>query len=149
MVLLLRVSFSSAFTTPQSSNDGSGSLQHGFKRFTIASTLAILPFLGLNTHNPTIIPPAAHALQQKNEALCNTGFFTNVGAWYCTDIGNIGDEGKPKPLSGDAETSVDSLMSKFDLEGGDFSVKSGKNEDQANKVGKSEKGETTKVAKTN
>jgi hypothetical protein len=32
--------------------------------------------------------------------------------------GNIGDEGKPKPLSGDAETSVDSLMSKFDLDGG-------------------------------
>mmetsp|Transcript_36946 Transcript_36946/g.66455 ORF Transcript_36946/g.66455 Transcript_36946/m.66455 type:complete len:172 (+) Transcript_36946:29-544(+) len=149
MVLLLRVSFSYAFTPPQASNDGSGSLQNGFKRFTIASTLAILPFLGWDTsHNPTIIPPAAHALQQKNEALCNTGFFTNVGAWYCTDIGNIGDEGKPKPLSGDAETSVDSLMSKFDLDGGDFSVKSGKNEDQANKVGESKNGETTKVAKT-
>lgn len=38
-----------------------------------------------------------------------------------TDIGNIGDEGKPKPISGEAEASVDSLMSKFDIDGGDFS----------------------------
>mmetsp|Transcript_7450 Transcript_7450/g.11124 ORF Transcript_7450/g.11124 Transcript_7450/m.11124 type:complete len:168 (-) Transcript_7450:36-539(-) len=136
LALLLRVSFSYAFTPPQTSEDGSLSLQHDFKRFTIASTLAIIPFLGWDNHNPTIIqPPAAYALQERNEALCNTGFFTNVGAWYCTDIGNIGDEGKPKPMSGDAETSVDSLMSKFDLDGGDFSVKSDKNEDQANKLG--------------
>ena len=61
--------------------------------------------------------PAAHAVQAKNEALCNTGFFTNIGAWYCTDIGNIGDEGRPKPMSEDAESSVNSLMSKFNIDG--------------------------------
>lgn len=38
---------------------------------------------------------------------------------YCTDIGNIGDEGQSKPMSQEAESSVDSLMSKFDLDGGD------------------------------
>ena len=48
--------------------------------------------------------------------LCGTGFFTNVGAWYCTDIGNIGDEGSSKPLSKQEKSSVDSLMSKFNFE---------------------------------
>jgi len=62
----------------------------------------------------------AQALQERNEALCNTGFFTNVGAWYCTDIGNIGDEGKSKELSVEAMSTVDSLMSKFDINNGDF-----------------------------
>mmetsp|Transcript_28646 Transcript_28646/g.60448 ORF Transcript_28646/g.60448 Transcript_28646/m.60448 type:complete len:178 (-) Transcript_28646:1734-2267(-) len=158
MLLLLTVSFSHAFTTPQKqiiSDDATvgRSLQQDFKRFTIASTLAIAPFLGGwdDVHNPTVIqPPAAHALQKKNEVLCNTGFFTNVGAWYCTDIGNIGDEGKPKALSTDAETSIDSLMGKFDLDGGDFTdTLAGKNEVQANKnkAGESDKG-GAKVAKT-
>ena len=32
---------------------------------------------------------------------------------YRIDIGNIGDEGKSKPMSREAESSVDSLMSKF------------------------------------
>ncbi len=74
----------------------------------------------ITSHNQTPIPsfvPAAHAVQAKNEALCNTGFFTNVGAWYCTDIGNIGDEGRPKPISEDAESSVNSLMRKFNIDG--------------------------------
>ena len=52
--------------------------------------------------------------------MCNTGFFTNVGAWYCTDIGNIGDEGKSKELSIEAMSTVDSLLSKFDINNGDF-----------------------------
>jgi hypothetical protein len=63
----------------------------------------------------------AQAIQERNEALCSTGFFTNVGAWYCTDIGNIGDEGKSKDLSVEAMSTVDSLMSKFDMKDGDFS----------------------------
>eukprot|EP01083_Nonionella_stella_P080067 219821_1 len=114
----------------------------------MASTLATIPFLGSwNTHNPTItiVPPSAYALQEKNEALCNTGFFTNIGAWYCTDIGNIGDEGKPKPISGDAAASVDSLMSKFDVGGGfGDDVKSGGSNDQANKSGERQNRDTTK-----
>ncbi|KAL9181877.1 hypothetical protein ACHAXT_012220 [Thalassiosira profunda] len=91
------------------------------RRASIASILALVPFLGWRAHEPpSVAPPPAHALQEKNELLCGTGFFTNVGAWYCTDIGNIGDEGRSKPMSGEAAASVDSLMGKFDLEGGDF-----------------------------
>ena len=41
--------------------------------------LSIVSFLGLNIL--TIVPREAHAIKEKNEALCNTGFFTNVGAW--------------------------------------------------------------------
>jgi hypothetical protein len=71
--------------------------QHDVQRFLVASTLAIASLFvgGTTIHNdgrPTLsfsilMPPAAHALKEKNEVLCNTGFFTNVGAWYCTDIG--------------------------------------------------------------
>lgn len=102
--------------------------QHRDIRFTVAASTFAIPLLfSLDTititdQTPaplfsTFHPPAAQAIQAKNEALCNTGFFTNVGAWYCTDIGNIGDEGKPKPMSEDAESSVNSLMSKFNIDG--------------------------------
>lgn len=150
LLLLLKVSF--GFTPPKKNDsqprpDGSGGTQHDLKRITIAATLAIVPFLGWRAHDPIMAPPPAHALQEKNEVLCSTGFFTNVGAWYCTDIGNIGDEGKPKPLSGDAETSVDLLMGKFDLTEGDSSTKVDKNGDQSKE--NFENKETAKVTKKN
>mmetsp|Transcript_20659 Transcript_20659/g.31156 ORF Transcript_20659/g.31156 Transcript_20659/m.31156 type:complete len:153 (-) Transcript_20659:557-1015(-) len=89
-----------------------------FNRVVIASTFAILGWSGDHHHLDMNLnhPPPAYALQERNEALCSTGFFTNVGAWYCTDIGNIGDEGQVKPLSKKDEVSVDSLMSKFNFE---------------------------------
>lgn len=141
---LLAIKFSYGFMLPlsQSQPDSSCATQHDCKRFAIAATLAIAPFMGWEAHNPIMVPPPAHALLEKNEILCNTGFFTNVGAWYCTDIGNIGDEGKPKPLSEDAETSVDSLISKFDLVGVDSTAKAGKHLDQAN-----ENSENKEIAK--
>jgi hypothetical protein len=97
-------------------------------RFIVAASTFAIPLLfsldaiTITDQTPisilfTLHPPAAQAIQAKNEVLCNTGFFTNVGAWYCTDIGNIGDEGKPKPMSEDAESSVNSLMSKFNIDG--------------------------------
>ena len=90
------------------------------ERFIIASAFAIIPWFGWDILSANVaMPPAAHALQERNEVLCNTGFFTNVGAWYCTDIGNIGDEGKSTALSNEAEARVDSLMSKFDFDDGD------------------------------
>jgi hypothetical protein len=66
------------------------------------------------------LPPAAYALREKNKVLCDTGFLTNVGAWYCTDIRNIGNKGKLKALSDEANVRVDSLMSKFDFGDGGF-----------------------------
>lgn len=129
------------------------------KRFIIASAFAVAPYFGCWSWDPragpitttTVMsmsssPPAAYALQERNEALCNTGFFTNVGAWYCTDIGNIGDEGKSKALSDEAEARVDSLMSKFDLDDGDIGGGTTKGENgRANVKGIHENGDTAKV----
>ncbi|KAL7468546.1 hypothetical protein ACHAXS_008765 [Conticribra weissflogii] len=78
---------------------------------TLALTLTLT--MTLPSH-----PSAANAIQPKNEALCNTGFFTNVGAWYCTDIGNIGDEGRSKPLSGGEEERLDGLLGKLNFDSG-------------------------------
>lgn len=64
----------------------------------------------------TCFPDMANAVKERNEALCSTGFFTNIAQWYCTDIGDISDEGIGKSLSQGQEASVDSLMSKFDIE---------------------------------
>ena len=57
--------------------------------------------------------------------------------WQGTDIGNIGDEGKSKPISVEAEASVDSLMSKFNIDGEDFTddIKGNKNNDMNNDNG--------------
>jgi hypothetical protein len=98
------------------SNDNSNCCCDNRRRIFIASSAFAtftVPYFA-----PTQI---AQALQERNEVLCNTGFFTNVGAWYCTDIGNIGDEGKSKELSIEAMSTVDSLLSKFDINNGDFS----------------------------
>lgn len=57
----------------------------------------------------------AQAVQERNEVLCKTGFFTNIGQWYCTDIGNIGDEGKSSDLSKTQDETADSLMSKLGI----------------------------------
>ena len=54
-----------------------------------------------------------HAIEPRNEALCSTGFFTNIAQYYCTDIGNISDEGKIKDLSTNQEMATDSLLSKL------------------------------------
>ncbi|EJK69596.1 hypothetical protein THAOC_09130 [Thalassiosira oceanica] len=77
------------------------------RRRAVASAASLLAL-------QTLAAQPAFALKERNEALCSTGFFTNVGAWYCTDIGNIGDEGKSKDLSKEAETTIDSLMGKFE-----------------------------------
>jgi hypothetical protein len=68
-----------------------------------ASTFAFL----LSTTSPAL------ALQEKNEALCNTGFFTNIWQYKCTDLGDIEDEGKSRKLSSSEESATESLMSKL------------------------------------
>jgi hypothetical protein len=60
-------------------------------------------------------PPPAQAIQERNELLCGTGFFTNIGQWYCTELGNIADEGKSGELSKQQDQTADSLMSKLGL----------------------------------
>ena len=58
-------------------------------------------------------PTVANALKERNEALCGTGFFTNIAQYMCTEIGNIADEGSSKGLSSSQDGTVDSLMSKL------------------------------------
>ena len=59
-----------------------------------------------------------HALQERNEALCYTGFFTNIWQYKCTPLGDIQDEGFAKDLTNADQGTVDSLMSKLELSGG-------------------------------
>jgi hypothetical protein len=61
-------------------------------------------------------PMAASALQERNEALCGTGFFTNIALYKCTEIGDISDEGKPRSLSTSEEGSMQSLMDKMGVD---------------------------------
>lgn len=61
-------------------------------------------------------PQPAMALKERNEALCGTGFFTNIALYKCTDIGDISDEGKSPPLSTTEEGSMQSLLGKMGME---------------------------------
>lgn len=115
VLLLSSLSVSTAFNVERKASIAVDHLK-SFNRVFVASTIAILGWSGDIHHVETHQPPPAFALKEKNEVLCNTGFFTNVGAWYCTDIGNIGDEGQVKPLSKNDAASVDSLMSKFNFD---------------------------------
>ena len=53
------------------------------------------------------------ALKPNNEALCGTGFFTNIAQYKCTDIGDISDEGQSRKTTAEEESRLDGLMSKF------------------------------------
>ena len=57
---------------------------------------------------------SAMALKPNNEALCGTGFFTNIAQYKCTDIGDISDEGQSRKTTAEEESRLDGLMSKFD-----------------------------------
>ena len=64
------------------------------------------------------VPSVAHALKDRNEALCSTGFFTNIALYKCTEIGDISDEGKSRSLSNEQQGRLSSLMDKMGLDEG-------------------------------
>lgn len=82
-------------------------------------TCTLLPltsFLPPNSpHAAVAVPAAAWAIQERNDALCGTGFFTNIMQYRCTELGDISDEGMPRALSEQQMESVGGLLSKFDL----------------------------------
>mmetsp|Transcript_42591 Transcript_42591/g.51131 ORF Transcript_42591/g.51131 Transcript_42591/m.51131 type:complete len:171 (-) Transcript_42591:39-551(-) len=80
------------------------------KDITQRQILVTVPSLNLSTLS---LPTVANALKERNEALCGTGFFTNIAQYMCTEIGNIADEGSSKGLSSSQDGTVDSLMSKL------------------------------------
>lgn len=61
-------------------------------------------------------PSSAYALEKRNEALCGTGFFTNIAQYKCTEIGDISKDGKTKDLTNEEKSSVESLMGKLVLD---------------------------------
>lgn len=75
----------------------------------------------------------ANAVKERNDALCNTGFFTNIGAWYCTDIGDISDEGLAGTLSKTQDKTADSLMSKLGMGISDDETSTSGNDSTENK----------------
>ena len=81
------------------------------------------------------LPGVANALEKRNEALCATGFFTNIAQYKCTEIGDIGGDGKAKQLTLDEEASANSLMGKLGLDQNTFSTRSKINEDNVSTRG--------------
>jgi hypothetical protein len=81
-------------------------------RRTILGLGAVLTNVGILTGAPM----DAFALQARNEALCGTGFFTNIALYKCTEIGDISDEGRSRPLSTTEEGSMQSLMDKMGMD---------------------------------
>jgi hypothetical protein len=63
----------------------------------------------------TFVLRPAWAVQERNEALCGTGFFTNFMEYRCTELGDISDEGLPGSLSDSQSERADALLSKFQL----------------------------------
>jgi hypothetical protein len=67
-----------------------------------------------------VTPRSALGIQPRNEALCGSGFFTNIWQYKCTEIGDIEDEGVAKNLSADDEIALDSLILKLNLKDEDL-----------------------------
>jgi hypothetical protein len=79
-----------------------------------------LPFVSLDpsrSRRGDSPAPAAWAVQERNEALCRTGFFTNIMQYRCTDLGDISDEGEARSLSESQAEAADGLLSKLGLSG--------------------------------
>ena len=74
-----------------------------------------LPLLLGATCPAVALTPPALALRERNEALCATGFYTNIWQYKCTEIGDISDEGTKVSLSKQEEVATDSLLSKLEL----------------------------------
>lgn len=79
------------------------------RRSFTSRTLAILFVPLLN------FPQESEALQKKNEALCDTGFFEHIYEYRCTAIGDISDEAKSKVMDDKMKNSADLLMEKLGL----------------------------------
>ena len=59
---------------------------------------------------------SASALEERNEMLCGTGFFTNIAQYKCTEIWDISDEGKAKSVSEKELGSMGSLLQRMGIE---------------------------------
>jgi hypothetical protein len=69
----------------------------------------------------------ALAVQERNELLCGTGFFTNIWQYKCTDIGDIEDEGKSKSVTAEEDAKMDTLMGKLGMDMAESESSGGEN----------------------
>lgn len=107
------VGSASALSQRTSENGGANnsiSRPSSARRSFVATGAASLAFLTAG------LPLPAKAVKPRNEALCGTGFYTNIWQYRCTDLGDISDEGLVKDLSAAEATAADGLMSKLSLD---------------------------------
>lgn len=84
--------------------------------------------MGLMNHQE-----AAWAAQPRNEALCKTGFFTNIAQRMCTDIGDITEDGLSKDLTKSELGVTEGLLGKLNLDLGNTDVKETENANNSEK----------------
>jgi hypothetical protein len=97
---------------------------------SLSSSQSRRAFLASSSSFAVAVQPA-HALKERNEALCNTGFFTNIWEYRCTEIGDISDEAAAREMTSKEQGAVDSLMSKLDLTGDRTNTKPPTRQEQA------------------
>lgn len=78
--------------------------------------MAAMLGVGISTAGSLCSAAPAWAVKERNEALCGTGFFTNIAQYKCTEIGDISEDGKVQPLSASEEGSMESLLGKLGMD---------------------------------
>ena len=107
------LAFQTPSTPPPSTNTSPTKIQSKHRRTFLTNTLALVTTCCITT---TITKQEAQALQERNEALCGTGFFEHFNEFKCTAIGDISDEGTTKELSEKDVERVDGLMGKLGMD---------------------------------
>ena len=107
--------------TEQAATPCSRPLQISRRKWFVVSATAPTPVL-MAFGVVAARPQAALAVKERNEALCGTGFFTNIWEYRCTELGNIADEGIGKSFSAAELGTADSLLSKLNLDGSSSST---------------------------
>jgi hypothetical protein len=91
-------------------NSSDGSARRTFFARSILSAFVVV------VGNSALETQEALALEERNEILCGTGFFTNIAQYKCTEIGDISGEGKAKKVNEQELRSMESLLGKMGLE---------------------------------
>lgn len=82
-------------------------------------------------------PAPAYAVKERNEALCGTGFFTNIAQYMCTEVGNISDEGSSRKMNDQELSSTESLLNKLSTSSVFSTSTTGKEDEVSEKYGSS------------
>jgi len=105
---------------PRTTTTAAAARSEAFNRRSLLRALSSLTVSGNLLLNARGTNRPALALRPNNEALCGTGFFTNIAQYKCTDIGDISDEGRSRGTTAEEDGRLDGLMAKF----GDLDVSS-------------------------